>query len=331
MKTCFVALIFLNSHFQESFIRDAIRKTEATFPVPHPFKREVYTKVALSATISVVFYEVEQVNGQKSNCDVAIEFFREDNFLSILQKSASEKRSSFAFYACMYDTDDNFLITSKYTQQGFDERQSIRGDVTRIFTQADGSVTMEDHDAQDHAAMRFRLVDNYLNEEIGVTLNDLTAAWQKRQTAGTVLWEWKPENGDLEKETLDSFWFESDQTLDTIESQLIGAFSVRNPQYVENNLIQSVLLWGEDRSSWSVYRMQPLIITEFQKKDPLFKDPVKIRLQTQHTISKNKINEIGVKMAQLFHVEIHYGKLTYQNGSDIRNHFNYRAVKSWKP
>ncbi|MDJ1505306.1 hypothetical protein [Xanthocytophaga agilis] len=191
MKTCFVALIFLNSHFQESFIRDAIRKTEATFPMAHPFKREVYTKVALSATISVVFYEVEKTHGQQSSCDGAIEFFREDNFLSILQKSASEKSASFAFYACMYDPEDNFLITSKYTEQGFDERQNIRGDVTRIFTQADGSVTMEDHDAQDPVAMRFQLVENYLNDEIGVTLKELTVAWQKRQTAGTVLWEWK--------------------------------------------------------------------------------------------------------------------------------------------
>jgi len=188
MKVYIVAIIFLKSQFSEQIILDGIKKTEETFPIPHPHPRENYIHTELDSNLVIVFYEVEGYRTDSICFEKAVELFREDQFPSILKSCAKEWRTNFCFYIHIFDGTDDLIISCKYNNHGFDERQSIDGAIMRIIGRdSDGAVKMEDHDAADRKAVRTKVVERYLAEQTGLTQEMLTRAWESRHATGKLI------------------------------------------------------------------------------------------------------------------------------------------------
>ncbi len=186
MEVYIIAIIFLKSQFSEQFIFDGIKRTEETFPFPHPHPQEKYIRTEVDSDLVIVFYEVDGYGTDSICFEKAVELFREDQFPSILKSCAKERITNFCFYIHIYDGTDDFMISCKYNNQGFDERQSIDGAIMRIVGRdIDGAVKMEDHDAADRKAVRIAVVERFLAEQTGLTQEALIHAWESRHDAGT--------------------------------------------------------------------------------------------------------------------------------------------------
>jgi len=179
------SIIFLKTQFSRQIMLEAIKKTETEYPKPHPYQEESYILSDVTDEIAAIFYEVNGYSKPESDFRAAVELFREDQFPSLIKTVAREHRSSFCFYVHICHSKDDFVVTCKYDERGFEERQSIDGSLTRIFGKDNDVVQVENYDRSEHA--RYSLVENYLMEELGIPEQMLIDTWNDRYNSGTVI------------------------------------------------------------------------------------------------------------------------------------------------
>lgn len=191
MSYMFTALVYKNGQFDEQAIGKAIQETEANFPTPHPHLQESYVKVAVTADVSAIFYLVGGY--RRSECySRQREFFQEDAFPYLVDKIMKARHTSYRFFFHLYNDMLGDIVTGKYTARGFDERHSFEGgnEVHRFYTD-DAGVTQTDYSVD--AASPFFHVEEYLADELGISQQDIIAAFHKI-SEGTVLWEFTGNN-----------------------------------------------------------------------------------------------------------------------------------------